>query len=189
MPGSLWDHQCPQLPLLRGSTRCSDPKRVWEVRVMTREHILLVNYWGLHAWWVFCLPSWQTQHRRPQTQQGDPRTDGFPPGCPGYPTSTTGLYKGLTPVLGHDSKCPPPCTNPRNSTKPSVQWTWYLATFGTASIRVSHKTTSVCKSKVINEHEGSTELLVDRYAHHNWTIFPFDCYLSLGDPGSHSHGK
>lgn len=48
----------------------------------------------------------------PQTQKQDPGTDGFPPGCPGYPASTTALYKGFTPVLGHDSKCPSPCTNP-----------------------------------------------------------------------------
>lgn len=37
MPRSLWDDQCPQLPLLRGSTRCSDPKRMQEVSVMTRK--------------------------------------------------------------------------------------------------------------------------------------------------------
>lgn len=40
MPRSLWDDQCPQLPLLRGGTRGSDPRRMQEVRVMTTEHIL-----------------------------------------------------------------------------------------------------------------------------------------------------
>lgn len=73
-------------------------------------------------------------------------------------TSTTALGVEFIPVPGWDSRYSFLCTAspaPRNCMKPSMQWTWYLATSETASISVSHKTTPACKNEVINECEGS----------------------------------